>query len=459
MPYKHKGFKKSMKLYSEAFKIIPYGVSSNTRLWHTICPTFAPCAIFIDRAKGSHLWDVDGNNYIDYRLAFGPIILGHSYKPVHDFVHKYDDRGLVYALDNELEIKVTKQILSMVPCAEMVRYANTGTEATMTAIRIARAFTGKEKIIKFEGHYHGHHDYVLFSTDIKLDRIPKNVETVPMSLGIPKSIKNLVITARWNDFEGIEKIVRKHANQVAAIICEPIMANAGVINPEKGFLDHLRKLCNEYGIVFIMDEVKTGFRLAPGGAQEVFKVKPDLATFAKSMSNGYPISCVTGRREVMEMLAPGKVVHGGTYTSNPVSLAATFATLKILKKPQVFKHIYSYGRILMKTVYEILTERDMPHVVQGYPSMFQFYFTKAGRAFKEYRDWKNVDMNMFANLQFELLKRGVMLDEDNGEPIYICYSHSKQDLRKTLGAFEEAIPNAMIPKSNLRKHFALHTGL
>ena len=430
-------FDKSMKLFEEASKYLPAGVSSNARVWKgAICPSYMPCSIFIKKAYGSHIWDVDGNEYIDYRLGYGPVILGHSFEYVRKAVHEAETKGTVYALDNELEITVAKKIKSLVKCADMIRYANSGTEATMTAIRLARWYTDKEKIIKFEGHYHGHHDYLLFNTFPPFDSVRR--KPIPASYGIPERIKDYIIIEDWNDFGSIERTVKKYHNEVAAIICEPVMGNAAVMPPEEGYLKHLRKLCDDYGIVLIFDEVKTGFRLSKGGAQGVYNIKPDLATFAKSLGNGYPIAALVGIQDIMEEIAPNKVLQGGTYSGNRISLTAANATLDFLNKKDVFRYLNKYGKKLMRGIQDLFEDHKINAIVQGFPEMFQFLFTKKDKIIT-YRDLKFCDMQLFAKLQFELLKRGVMIDEDNGEPMYTCYSHNEKDLQDTLGAIEEAI--------------------
>ncbi|MBI2146878.1 aspartate aminotransferase family protein [Candidatus Woesearchaeota archaeon] len=428
-------FKKSLKLYKEAAKIIPAGVGSNARLWKTDCSIFSPCTVFIKKAVGSHIWDVDNNEYIDYRLGYGPVILGHSYKKVHDAVHKADEKGIVYAADNELIIEVAKAIRKFVPSMKMTRFANSGTEATMGAIRVARASTKKEKIIKFEGHYHGWHDAVAFSTKPGYT-CPKRA--IPASLGIPKVLSRYTIPTCWNNFEEIEKTVKKNHHDVAAIITEPVMGNAAAIPPKDGYLKHLRELCDTYGLLLIFDEVKTGFRLAKGGAQQVFGVTPDLSTFAKSLGNGYPIAAFGGREEVMSLIGPGKVMHGGTYSANPVSLNAAKTTLSELSRKDVWHHLHQYGKKMMRGIDTVLDDHKMPHVIHGFPTMFQFLFTDK-EEITQYRELRFCDMKKFAKLQFELMKNGVMLDEDNEEAIYTSFTHSSADLYKTLEAFEDAI--------------------
>jgi len=446
---------KSMEMYAKALRLMPGGVSSNARLWHKLCPIYAPCSIFVEKARGSHIWDVDGNEYVDYRLGFGPVILGHSYPSVHDRIHEYDERGIIYALDNPLEITVAEKVRSMVPSAEMIRFSVSGTEATMHAIRIARAYTGREKVVKFEGHYHGAHDYLLFSTDPPYSSVER--KPYPMSLGIPKAIKDLVIVDRWNDFDSIEKTIRKNGRQIAAVICEPIMGNAAVIPPKEGYLKFLKELCEDNGIVLIFDEVKTGFRVAPGGAQQLFGVKPHLSTFAKSLANGYPISMIAGLEEIMQYVGPKKVVHGGTYASNPISLAAADATLDEFAASRVHKHIEGFGAKLVKGVKQVLEDRHVESIVQGFPSMFQLLFTDLGEV-TNYRDLKFCDFEVFARLQLELLKHGMMIDEDNGEPLFTCYSHNEEDLERTLVAFDKALPHALEKRPPLRrsKRFPTH---
>jgi glutamate-1-semialdehyde 2,1-aminomutase len=441
--------KKSMALFSEALKIMPGGVSSNARLWQdaVFCPIYTPCTIFAKRAYGSHIWDVDGNKYIDYRLGFGPIILGHGYPSVTEHVAKEIKKGTVYALDTELEIEVSKQMKEMVPCAEMVRFSVTGTEATMHAIRVARAYTGKDVIVKFEGHYHGGHDYLLWSTSPPYD---SKTRPYAQSMGIPPGIRKLIMVETWNNFSSIESLLKKHHKKIAAIITEPIMGNAAAIMPKPGYLKHLRELCDRYDVVLIFDEVKTGFRVSRGGAQELFGVKPDLATFAKSMSNGYPMSAIVGKKEIMELYGPGnhKVTQGGTYASNPLSLTAAKATLSVLRNREVYESINSYGRRLMRGIEKALTANKIETIVQGHPAMFQYIATNNRSVIYNYKELKsNYHADLYAKIQYWLMTRGVLVDEDNQECFYSCLSHSKEKtLKPTLDAFESAVEKALNSK-------------
>ncbi len=430
--------RRSMELFREAQSVLPAGVSSNARLWRHVCPTLIPCSIFVSRAKGSHLWDVDGNEYIDYRMGFGPVILGHSDPRIHEAVHRVDEDGLIFALSHELEIRVAKKISSMVPCADMVRFCNSGTEATMHAIRVARAFTKREKVVKFEGMYHGAHDYLLFSMDPPFDQLGDPVRPRVQSADIPKAIEDLVLVERWNDFERIERLLARHGDEVAAVITEPIMGNCAAIPPRDGYLRHLRQLCSDHGVVLIFDEVKTGFRVGPGGAQQRYGVTPDMATFAKSLGNGYPVACFAGKREIMDLIGPSKVAHGGTYSGNPVSLAAANATLDVLREGSVYRDLESYGTGLMRGLRDEARDAKVDVLVNGVPEMFQVLFTKQ-REVNEYRDLAKCDLDTYAALHVELMNHGIMIDEDNMECFFTCAAHSAADREATLTAFRQAL--------------------
>lgn len=440
----------SMKLYKESAKLFPAGVNSNARAWRTTCPTYMPCTLFIKKAIGSKIWDVDGNKYIDYRLAYGPIILGHSHPAVHKAVHAMDEKDVLDAFEHENAIEAAMRIKKCMPSVELMRFCNSGTEATMSAVRVARAYTKKNKILKFDGHYHGHHDYLLFSTHHRYgSEKAKYVKMVPASLGIPDYIKRLVIVEDWNNFYAIEKRIKKQHSEIAAVITEPIMGNAAAIMPRHGYLRHLKELCERYDILLIFDEVKTGFRVSLGGAQELFKVKPHLTTMAKAMGNGYPVAAFGGLRDVMEMIGPGKVMHGGTYSANPVSMAATNATLRVLAKKKTYSHIKWYGQKLMKGVHAVLEENKIPHLINGVPAMFQVVFTRRHHI-HNYRELRYCDKPLSSRFQYELLKRGVMIDEDMEEPLYVSLAHSKQDLEHTINAYEDSVKDALVPRTSLR---------
>ncbi|MCX7609095.1 MAG: aminotransferase class III-fold pyridoxal phosphate-dependent enzyme, partial [Anaerolineales bacterium] len=296
-----KNFSKSQALQQRARKVMPLGVNSNFRYWgEGITP-------YMKKAKGSHLWDVDGNEYIDYRLGFGPIILGHAYDEVNQKVIEEIQQGTMAAMTTELEVEVMEKIVEMCPGVEMARLACSGTEATMHAIRVARAYTGREIILKFEGNYHGFQDYTLWSTYAPATAYGNRRNPIPIaaSSGIPRVLGEKIITLAFNDFEGFERVMRSFGEQIAAVITEPCQGNCAAIEPLPGFLELIRQRTEEYGCVFILDEVKTGFRIAKGGAQEYYNLKPDLATYAKSLGNGYPVAAFGGKREIMSIIGDG----------------------------------------------------------------------------------------------------------------------------------------------------------
>lgn len=422
----------SISLQKRAKKVLPLGVNSNFRYWgEEITP-------YVKKAKGAHLWDVDGNEYIDYRLAFGPIILGHAYDDVDNKVFEALRDGVLYAMTGELEVEVAEKIVAMCPAVEMVRLACSGTEATMHALRVARAYTGREKIIKFEGMYHGFQDHTLFSTYAPVEAYGnRNSPTpIPSSSGIPRRLMELIVTLPFNDVEVLEKTLRHIGHEVAAIIVEPMMGNCAAIDPLPGFLETIRKKCDEYGIVFILDEVKTGFRIANGGAQEYYNIRPDMATYAKALGNGYPIAAFGGRREIMSNIGAG-VAQGGTYTNNIAGVAAAAATLDLLMKKPILKTVAERGKRLMEGMRSILTEAGFPFVITGHPSMF--CFSIGVEKITDQRSWAESDRDYYLELAEAAIQRGVMPDHDPREPWFMCYSHSDADVDRTLNVMNEVI--------------------
>src|SRR5574342_108300 len=382
---------KTIALQKRAQEIMPLGVNSNFRFWgEGLTP-------YVDKAKGAYLWDVDGKKYIDYRMAFGPIILGHSYDEVDQKVIEEIQRGLLFAMTGELEVAVAEMITEMSPAVEMVRFACSGTEATMHAIRVARAYTGRDLILKFEGNYHGFHDHTLWSTYAPVEAYGNRRSPIPVpaSSGIPKSMREFIITLPFNAFEGFERVMRSYGEQIAAVISEPCQGNCAAINPQDGFLDLIRKKTEEYGCVFILDEVKTGFRIANGGAQEYYRLKPDLVTYAKALGNGYPIAAFGGKREIMSIIGHG-VSQGGTYTNNKPGVAAAYATLKLLKKKPILQTIASRGWRLMNGLREIFEDNDIPVVMTGYPAMFSF--SLGVDKVTNQREWSKSNHKMYLKL-------------------------------------------------------------
>jgi len=421
-------------LFKKAKQFIPQGVNSNFRYWGD------EDTLVVTRGEGAYIWDADENQYIDYRLAFGPIILGHAYPPVVERVTKAIKDGTIFAWTIPLEIQVAERIVRMTG-VDKVRLSNTGTEATMHALRIARGYTGRERFIKFEGQYHGMYDYVLFSTAgtpvgaLGSRRNPINVQS---SSGIPDGIRHYVMNLPFNDLERLEETVEARWHELAAIFVEPLLGNAAGIMPQPGWLEKIRELCDRYGIVLIFDEVKTGFRIANGGAQEYFGVRADLVTYAKAMGNGFPIAAIGGKKRVMEVIGDGSVAHGGTYTGNAVGVAAADATLEILETEPVIETLFERGQRLMDGIHEILNRADIPHFVTGLPPMFSFILGVDEEPI-DFRDYCAGDDPLYERLAMALLDRGVMLDCDGREPWFLCYSHGEQEIADTLTAFEEAV--------------------
>ena len=419
-------------LQKRAREIMPLGVNSNFRFWgEGITP-------YVERAKGAHLWDVDGKKYIDYRMAFGPIILGHSYDEVDRKVIEEIQKGILFAMTGELEVEVAEMIADMAPGVEMVRLACSGTEATMHAIRVARAYTGRDIILKFEGNYHGFHDHTLWSTYAPVEAYGNRRSPIPVpaSSGIPKSMREFIITLPFNDFEGLERVMRSYGDQIAAVITEPCQGNCAAINPQDGFLELIRSETEEHGCVFILDEVKTGFRIANGGAQEYYNLKPDLATYAKALGNGYPIAAFGGKKEIMSIIGQG-VAQGGTYTNNKPGVAGAYATLKLLQTQPILKTIEQRGQRLMTGLKEIFEENDIAAVFTGYPAMFSFSLGVDSVTCQ--RDWAKSDHDLYLKLADRAIECGVMPDHDAREPWFLCYEHSDADIDETLTVYAEIV--------------------
>ncbi len=425
---------KSNEMQIRATKVLPLGVNSNFRFWgQGITP-------YVQKAKGAYLWDVDGNRYIDYRMAFGPIILGHAYNEVNEKVKQELDLGTLSAMTYELEVETAEKMVEMCPGLDMVRFACSGTEATMHAIRVARAYTGREHIIKFEGMYHGFQDYTLWSTYAPAEVYGNccNPISIPSSSGIPRPLSNLITTLPFNHPEILENTLKSIGEQVAAIIVEPCMGNCGAILPQQNFLQFIRKQCDHYGIVMILDEVKTGFRIANGGAQEYYHIKPDLATYAKALANGYPLAAFGGKKELMSIIGHG-VAQGGTFTNNKPGVAAAWATLTILKREPVLKTIEKRGKRLMDGISKIFSEEGIPFCMNGYPAMFSF--AVGAEQVLDQRSWNDTEKEYYLSLVEAMIERGVMPDHDPREPWFLCYSHSDEDIDATLTVVREAVKN------------------
>ncbi|MGH8193713.1 MAG: aspartate aminotransferase family protein [Woeseiaceae bacterium] len=439
---------KSNKQFLKANKKLPLGVSSNFRYWGD------DKTIYAQRGKGARLWDIDGNEYIDYRLAYGPTILGYADPRVDDAAREGIEIGGVFALATELEYEVANRISTMVPAAELVRFSNSGTEAVMAAMRIARAHTGKDGHIVMEGGYHGVFNEVLWYTDVE-EWTPKDgePEILPYGAGIPAILKPLFHSVPLNDANALEDILKKHHEDIGAFLIEPIMGNCCGLTATQEYMRDVRMLCDKYDVVLIIDEVKTGFRVAKGGVQELLGVKADLCTFAKAMANGYPISAVAGREDIMRIVGDG-VVHGGTFTGHSVPLSAANRTLQILDETDALASIERYGLNLQAGLKRILSARGIPHCFVGHPSMTGMFFDE--RAPRDYRDWVNTDYEFYDSLAPELHELGILVEPDSREPWFICEAHDMKCLAETLDKFERAVDITLkkLPADSGRLHTA-----
>lgn len=425
---------KTRALFEQAKRFIPYGVNSNFRYWgdeHTP---------IMQRGQGATVWDADDNRYLDYRLGFGPIILGHAYPEVNRRVAAAIENGVLFAATTPVEIELAERFTRMTGM-DKVRLSNTGTEANMHALRIARAFTGREKFIKFEGNYHGNFDYVMFSgpnADADLLGPRPKPHRLAATQGMPAAIRNYLVSLPYNDIELLEDAFRRQGSELAAVVLEPIMGNVACILPDLAWLRRVRDLCSEYGVVLIFDEVKTGFRLARGGAQEHFGVRADLAAYAKAMGNGFPVSAVAGRADIMGVVEPGRVAHGGTYCGNVVAATAAAATLEILETQPVLETIAANGQVLMAGIDEILTRAGVPHTVTGVGAMFSVLLGRNAPPV-DYRSYAKFDAALFGELGAALIERGVLVDDDPREPWFLSYSHDAAVIGETLQIVEDAV--------------------
>jgi glutamate-1-semialdehyde 2,1-aminomutase len=429
---------KSQEFYERAKKVMPYGVNSNFRYWGE------DSSPMVADARDGYIFDFDGKRYIDYRLGFGPVILGHTDPFVNQRVIAALQHGITFAATQEYEVKVAEHIVAMCPGVDLVRLTNTGTECTMHALRIARAYTGRDIVLKFEGSYHGMHDYLLWSTangDTRQMGERMKPTAHKQSQGIPEAIRSLVQLCPWNDVEVLGDILREKGEQIAAIIVEPILGNAAALMPAPGYLEFLRAQCDEYGIVLIFDEVKTGFRIAAGGAREYFGVIPDMSTYAKAMGNGYPIAAIGGKQDIMMTIFPGKVAQGGTYTGNVVGTAAADATLEFMRSGQVFPRIEKVGGMLMRGINEILDRQSIPHRVHGTPAMFGISLGPNNP--RDFRDLEECNWALYEEIGMELIANGVMPDPDGREPWFLCSDHTEADAAETLQKFEDAVVHVL----------------
>jgi glutamate-1-semialdehyde 2,1-aminomutase len=424
--------RKSQKLFEEGKKYIPNATSSLIRV-----ASYDPCPPFIKRGKAARIWDEDDNEYLDFNLGYGCLINGHAHPEMVKAVQAQAELGFHFASPTELELDVAKAFRRLVPSAERVAFCSNGSDATMNAIRIARAVTGKDGLLKFEGHYHGQHDYALISAEAPpivagLDEYPR---PLPNSAGIPPGVTDYVMVAAYNSITSVERMIKRYRDRLAAVILEPVMANAGIIPPAPDYLQRLREITRENDLLLIFDEVFTGFRIAPGGAQQVYKVEPDLSCWAKALGGGVTISAVSGKAEFMDLIAPGRISFGGTYFANNLSLAGALANLKILHRGG--EELYErFGRMtakMEKGIEEAARDAKISVLVQSVNGMLQYFFTRR-KKITNYRESLQIDWNLYLRNHQLLLDKGIYTHPDNYERLTFSSAHTEKDVDHFLDA-------------------------
>ncbi|HZZ74418.1 MAG TPA: glutamate-1-semialdehyde 2,1-aminomutase [Puia sp.] len=420
---------KSSDLFKRAQKSIPGGVNSPVRAFRSV----GGVPLFMSKAKGCYLYDADGNKYIDYIASWGPMILGHAHEKVVKAIQERASLSTSYGAPTDLEIEMAELIISMVPNVDLIRMVNSGTEACMSAIRLARGFTGRNKIIKFEGHYHGHADAFLVKAGSGLATL--QIQNVP---GITPGVAQDTLTAPFNDLPAVEELVEKHKGEIAAIILEPVAGNMGCVLPEKGFLESIRAICDKENIVLIFDEVMTGFRLAPGGAQEKLGIRADLVTYGKVIGGGMPVGAFGGRREIMEHIAPlGKVYQAGTLSGNPLAMIAGITTLKILKEnPSIYSELEEKTEYLHTGVDKALKEKNVPFIINRFGSMISVHFSD--HPVKDFQSSSNSDIERFNKFFHAMLEQGIYLPPSAFESWFLNNALTKRDLDETIEAASQA---------------------
>jgi glutamate-1-semialdehyde 2,1-aminomutase len=420
---------RSKKLFEEAKKHIPGGVNSPVRAFRSVGGE----PLFIKKAKGSRIFDADGKAYIDYVLSWGPMILGHAHPRVSAALKKAVAGGTSFGAPTELEITLAKMVKKAVPSIEMVRMVSSGTEATMSAIRVARGFTGRDKIVKFEGGYHGHGDSLLVKAG-------SGVATfgLPDSPGVPADLAKLTVTIPYNDLAAFKDLASREGERIACIIVEPVAGNMGCVPPEPGFLQGLRSVCDQYGIILIFDEVMTGFRVAYGGAQQLYKIKPDLTCLGKVIGGGLPVGAFGGKREIMEKVAPiGPIYQAGTLSGNPLAMTAGIETLKLLARPGVYKTLEKSSADLEKGLREAAKEAGIPTTLNRVGSMFTSFFTD--HKVMDFASAKTSDTARFGKFFLAMLKNGVNLAPSQFEAAFLSLAHTKADIGRTIEAARKSL--------------------
>ena len=427
-------FQKSRLLHESAKKVIPGGVNSNVRMGEK------PHPIFFEASEGPYLYDVDGNRLIDYVMGQGPMLLGHRPDFVTAAVEAQLGKGILYGAQHELEVEVAHLITRTVPSAEVVRFNMTGTEAVQAALRIARAATGRNTVLKFEGHYHGWADSVLFNVGsgsyARSDG--RGAEPVPESAGVATDVGGSLIVAPWNDPDALGELLSAHGREIAAVIMEPVMANSGVVEPAPGYLEAVRRMCDQYGIVLIFDEVITGFRAGLGGAQGRYGVTPDLTTMGKALASGFPVGCVAGRRDLMAGIGTGAVTHAGTFNATPITMAAARATLERLYTggDELYGGMEARGRRLMRGLREVIAGQDIPCLVQGLPTIFNLMFTDLAEV-RNHREVLMTDKARRVAFLPHLMRAGVRISGFGN--FFPSNAHTEAVIDETVERFDSAL--------------------
>jgi glutamate-1-semialdehyde 2,1-aminomutase len=417
------------------------GVSSQFRYWGD------DDTIVIDHGEGGHVFDMDGKRYVDFQCGFGPIILGHAHEAVSSAVAKAVGDGTTFAMSQRREVEAAETVMKALSWADGMRFTNTGTEATMHAIRLARGYTGRDVVVKFEGQYHGVHDYLMFSTaGAPPGGLGSRYRPVPWqsSSGIPDSIRTYIRTLPYNDLGLTRRVFEDEGRRIAAVIVEPTLGNAFGLMPVDGFLQGLRDLCDEYGAALIFDEVKTGFRVAVGGARELFGVEPDIGTYAKAMGNGFPVAAIAMKGDFADGWRKGGIAQAGTYSGNGVAVAAANATVGRILTGHPLARVEKTGRSLMEGIGRILADKGVSSKVTGHPAMFSIYIGEGDP--REFRDTAGHDEELYENICFRMIEKGVMPCPDALEPWFICAAHTEDDVATTLQVFEESLTEALATK-------------
>lgn len=406
-----------MSLFEEALQLMPGGVNSPVRAFGAVGGT----PPFIARALGSKLWDVDGKEYIDYVGSWGPAILGHAHPKVVAAVQEVAERGLSFGAPTELENRLASMVIQILPSIEKIRFVNSGTEACMSAVRLARGATGRDKIIKFKGCYHGHADCLLVEAGSGAATFG-----VPSSAGVPKDFAKHTLVAPYNDLQTIEQLLQKNKNEIACVIVEPIAGNMGCVPPLDGFLTGLRELCDAHGALLIFDEVMTGFRVALGGAQELYHIRPDLTCLGKILGGGLPVGAYGGRKDLMDQVAPlGPVYQAGTLSGNPLAMTAGIKTLEQLTQYHVYDRLNEISAMLTSGIQEIIQTKKVPAHIQSVGSMWTLFFNKGPAAFKKFLH--------------AALTRGIYLPPSQFEACFVSLAHKKAEIDQTLATFEDIL--------------------